>query len=230
MTAPAVTEEKTLLRIGAMAAISLGIGYLLIVALYVPMGGPPRGLEARLAYFGAHIGEWWAVIWLSIITDLLFVPVGFSLYRTLKELSRNSMVFAAAFIALFVVLDLAVTWPNYAALMAASMEYANAAAPSQKAVALAAAAVPAAVLDSNVLFVYNSLTLAVGILIAGIVMLRGVFSRLAAYLGVVTGAMGIFSVITSFVVHDVGIAIFFTSVLTTAWLFAVGFRLNRLAH
>jgi hypothetical protein len=173
---------------------------------------------------------WWAIIWLSIITDLLFVPVALSLYRALKQLNREAMVFATAFIALFIVLDLTVTWTNYAALMAVSTEYANAANVPQKAAAIATAGYAAAVLDSSVLFVYNSLTLAVGILITGIVMLRGVFSKAAAYLTLVTGALGIMSVLGSIFVHALGIAIVVTSVLTTVWLFIVGRRLCELAH
>lgn len=223
-------KQKGSLRIGGLSAVALAIGYVVIVGLYVPVGAPPRGIEPRLAYLSAHTTAWWAIIWLSIITDLLFVPFALALYRALKQLNREAMVFAAAFIGLFIVLDLAVTWTNYAALMAVATEYTNAADVFQKAAAIAAARYPAAVLDSSVLFVYNSLTLAVGIFITGAVMLRGVFSKAAAYLALVTGTLGIISVLGSFFTHALGATIVVTSVLMTVWLFIVGRRLCQLAH
>ena len=61
---------------------------------------------------------WWAILGLSVLTDLLLVPVALALYLALKGVDRDAMLVATAFIGLFVVLDLAVTWPNYASLIA----------------------------------------------------------------------------------------------------------------
>lgn len=78
---------------------------------------------------------------------------------------------------LFVVLDLAVTWTNYAVLISLGSEYAQAVDDAGQAAVVAAATYPSAVLESGLLFVYNTLVLAVGILITGFVMLKGVFGR-----------------------------------------------------
>jgi hypothetical protein len=86
------------------------------------------------------------------------------------------------------------------------------------------------VLESRLLFVYNTLTLAVGILMTGFVMLKGVFTKSTAYLGLVTGILGIVSVVGPFFVSALSAAIIVTSILTTVWVLLVGYRLYRLGR
>jgi hypothetical protein len=218
-----------LYRAGGISAIVFGIAYILIIALYVPMGAPPSGAEARLTYLAGHTAAWWAILGLSVLTDFLLVPVALALYLALKALNRNAMLVAAAGMGLFVVLDLAITWTNYAALIALGGSYAAAADDAQRAVFVAAAIYPATVLESNLLFVYNSLTLAVGILMTSLVMLKGVFGRGIAYWGLVTGSLGIVAVAGSLFVSTASVTIL-TSLLTTVWVLLVGYRLFRLGR
>ena len=178
MTISAVDPDgRWLYRTGGISALSLGIGYVVIIALYVRIGAPPSGVEARLAYLAGNTTSWWAILGLSVLTDFLFVPVALSLYVALKEVNRNVMLLATACVAMFVVLDLAITWTNYAALITLSGRYAKAASEFQRAAVIAAAGYPCVVLESSLLFVYNTLVLAVGILMTGFVMLNGALSR-----------------------------------------------------
>ena len=71
----------------------------------------------------------------------------------------------------------------------------------------------------------HTLLLAIGILTTGFVMLKGIFSKGAAYLGLAAGILGILSVAGAFFVSSVGAAIIATSVLTTVWVLVVGFKL-----
>ena len=217
-------------RAGGISALALGIGYIVIVALYVPMGAPPHGAEARLAYMAGNTMAWWTILWLSVLTDLLFLPVAIALYAALKKFHRNAMLLAAVCMALFVVLDLAITWTNYAALITLSGRYAQAAGEAQRAAVIAAAEYPSVVVESNLLFFYNTLVLGVGILITGFVMLNGVFSRSTAYLGLATGILGIISVVGPVFVSALSVTIIVTSILTTVWLLFVGYRLCNLAR
>ncbi|RPI93798.1 MAG: hypothetical protein EHM40_08660 [Chloroflexi bacterium] len=164
-------DGKWLYRVGGLSALVLGIAYIVIIALYIPIGAPPSGAEAWLTYLAGHTTAWWAILGLSVLTDFLFVPVALSLYLTLKGINRNAMLLATACVGLFVVLDLAITWTNYAALITLSGHYAAATNDTQRAVFVAAAIYPSAVLESGLLFVYNTLTLSVGILVTGFVML-----------------------------------------------------------
>ena len=118
-------------RAGSISALILVIGYSVIIALYVRVGAPPSGVEARLGYLARNTTIWWAIIGLSVLTDLLFVPVALALYATLRSVNRNVMLLATACVGLFIGLDLAITWTNYAALVTLSSEYAKAASEAK---------------------------------------------------------------------------------------------------
>jgi hypothetical protein len=101
----------------------------------------------------------------------------------------------------------------------------------QRALFATAASYPSTVVDSNLLFIYNSLTLAVGILVTGVVMRGSSFGKTTAYVGVLTGALGIVAVASSFFASSVStIAIILTSVLTTAWYLLIGYQLYKLGR
>jgi hypothetical protein len=76
--------------------------------------------------------------------------------------------------------------------------------------------------------VYNIVTLSLGILIAGLVMLRSPFGKGSVYLGLLTGILGIVSVAGPFLVGALGVTIIVASVLTTVWVLLVGYRLYRM--
>jgi hypothetical protein len=230
MNNPVDPDGRWLYRAGGVSALVLGIAYLVIIGLYVPIGAPPSGAEARLAYVAGNTRTWWAILGLSVLTDFLFVPVALALYLALKGVNRSAMLLATACVGLFIVLDLAITWTNYEALITLSGKYTAAANDAQKAAAVAAAIHPSAVLESRLLFVYNSLTLAVGILMTGFVMLMGIFSRSTAYLGLATGLLGIISVVGPFFVSALSLTIIVTSILTTVWVLLVGYRLYGLGR
>jgi hypothetical protein len=222
-------NHKWLVRLGGIAAMLLSLGYIAIIALYIPLGAPPSGAEGRLGYIAGNTTLWWAILGVSVLTDFLLVPVALALYTALKATYRSALLLASAFVALFIFLDLALTWTNYAVLITLGGSFAAAASEAQKAALVAAAQYPAAVLESNLVFVYNTLTLSLGILIYGIVMLQGVFSRIAAWLGVATGVLGILAVAGSFFASTAVVTIF-ASLLTTVWIFLVGWGLLRLSR
>lgn len=127
------------------------------------------------------------------------------------------MLLATAFIGLLVFLDLALTWPNYASLIALGDDYA-ATSDAQREAYVAAANYASAVLESTLAGVYNIVTLSLGILIAGFVMLRSPFGKGSAYLGLLTGILGIVSVVGPVLVGALGATIIVASVLTTVWV------------
>lgn len=208
---------RGLYRVGGLCALALGAAYVVTLALYAVVGAPPSGGEAWLEYAAGKTAAWWAILGLSVLTDFLFLPVALALYLALRGVDRNAMLLATAFIGLFVVLDLAITWPNYAALIALGSTY-------------AAASYASAVLTSTLAGVYNIVTLSVGILIVGVVMLKGPFGKGAAYVGVATGVLGVVSVAGPLLVSALGVAIIVASALTTLWLCLVGYRLYRLGQ
>ena len=223
-------DGKWMYRVGGISALVLGLAYVIIVALYGLVGVPPKGAEAHLAYLAGNSRVWWGILGLSVLTDFLFLPVALSLYLALKGINRSAMLVATAFVGLFIVLDLAVTWPNYASLITLSGHYAAATNDAQRAAYVAAANYASAVLASRLEAVYAIVVLSFGILMIGLVMLKGIFRKSTAYLGLVTGILGIVSVAGPFFVSTLSVTIIITSVLTTVWVLFVGYRLYRLGQ
>jgi len=208
----------------------LGVSYVVIIVAYVLAGAPPNEAEQWLKYLSERTTAWWTILGLSVVTDLLFVPVAISLFLALKNVNRNAMLAGAGLLIAFAFLDLAVTWPNYASLITLGGKYGAATNDAQRTLLVAAADYPSAVLESSLLGVYIILVPAVGILLTGLVMLKGIFSKSTAYLGLVTGILGIVSVAGSPFVSFLSVAVIVTSVLTTVWVLFVGYRLYRLGQ
>ena len=215
-------DDKWSFRIGGLAALAIGVAYLVIIVLYASVGVPPQGGQARLDYLVGKTSAWWAIVGLSVLTNLLYVPVALSLYFALGRVNRFAMLLGVSFIGLFVILENAVNWTSYGALILLSKNYASATSESQRAIFVAAATYISAVLESPLAAVWAIGTLAVAFLVIGMVMLKGVFGRLTAYVGIAAGLFGIAAV------TGVGKAIILNALAVTVWLFLVGYRLCRL--
>jgi hypothetical protein len=225
MTAGAVNrDESSLFRVGGIASLAIGIAYIVIIALYASVGASPEGGEARLNYLVGKTTTWWAIVGISVLTNFLYVPVALSLYVALRDVNRFAMLLGVAFVGLFVILENAVNWTSYGSLILLSEDYAAATTESQRAIFVAAATYVSAVLESPLAGVWAIGTLSFAFLVIGIVMLKSVFSRFTAYVGIVTGVFGIAAV------AGVGKAIILNAVAATIWLFLVGYRLYRLAR
>jgi hypothetical protein len=221
----------TLYRLGGISAIALGLSYLVITALYVAVGGaaPSGGGEVWFEYLAGQSATWWGIVGLSALTDFLFLPLAVALYVALGTVNRTGMLIGAGLVGLFAVLDLAVTQLNFGVLITLSDAYAAAADETEGAALVAAANYPAAVLDSALWAVYVLLVPALGILAISLVMLRGGdFGRITATVGVLTGIGGVISVVGALFYEPLALMAIPTSILTTIWVFLVGYRLLRL--
>ncbi len=215
--------ERGLYRWGGYAALTIGVAYIVIIGLYAAAGAPPVGGEAWLEYLAGKAAVWWGIVGVSVLTNFLFVPVAFALYFALRGLNRGAMLIGVAFVGLFIALELAVNWAGYAALIMLSDEYA-AAAEAQRVILIAAASYPSAVIASPLALVYAIGTLSFAFLMIGLVMRQGVFNKVTAYVGIVTGLLGLAAV------AGLSLAVILNAVAATVWLFLVGYRLVQLAR
>jgi hypothetical protein len=224
-TGPTRGDAPWMYRAGAWSALTIGLAYLVIIGLYATVGAPPAVSDGAvwLRYMAGKTATWSWILGLSVLTDCLFLPVSFALYFALRGVHRDAMLVAAALMALFVVLDLAVTWSHYGSLLTLSRAYESAATDVQRATLVAAATYASAFLTSPLLAVYAIVTLSTGILVAGGVMLRGGFGRMTAYVGLATGVLGALTLTGS------SLAVILNALFATIWVFLVGMRLWRLA-
>jgi len=207
------------------------VGYFLTFPIYFWVGDQPAsGVEAQLAYFAEHAGGWWAIVFLMVFTDLLLVPIFFGIYLALKHVNKGLMLVALAFKAfLFVILDLAVTWTGYSTMIVVGSDYVAATSPAQQAALVAAAAYPAAILQSPILGTYAIVIPGLGALLVGLVMLRGIFSRPTAYLALAMGVVGILYV-GSFFVDSLAALRYVTGLLAVPFYLLAGVRLYKLGR
>ena len=217
-------DEKWLYRVGGISALTVGIAYIIIIPLFAHVGAPPTGGEVWLKYLQGKTTVWWTILSLCVLTDFLYLPVALALYFVLERVNRSAMLLAGIFVGLFVALDLAVTWVNYAALLTLSSLYAAVTNEVQRAGYVAAANYASAVLASPIEVFYAIFDLSIGIFIIGFVMLKEkeIFNRTTAYLGLAAGVFGLISVGRFFV------AVMLHTVLITIWFLFVGYRLCRL--
>jgi hypothetical protein len=214
-----------LARIGGLAALGIGVGYVAVIPIYTIIGLPPDGGAAWLAYGSSRTAAWWTILGLSVLTDVLYVPVAFALFDAFGTVRRNAMLLGVSLVGLFVVLDLAVTWSNYAALISLADRFAGAVSDAERATFVAAAEYASTVLTSPLEAVYSIVTLSIGLLAIGLVMLRAGLDgagRIAGWLGAAAGVTGIVAVAASLVIGGLGLTIIISSTLTTAWAFATG--------
>jgi len=225
------SDGKWMYRVAGICAIALVVGYFLTFPLYAWTGNPPAsGVEAQLAYFGEHAAGWWAITLLMVVTDLLLVPIYVGIYLALKHINKGLMLVALAFKAfLFVILDLAVTWTAYSAMIIAGAQYGAATTEVQRAALAAAAAYPSAMLVSPLTDTFANVIPALGVLFVGMVMLKGVFSKTTAYLALAMGLVGIVYFGTFFI-DRVAVLAILNAVLATFFYLLVGIRLYKLGQ
>lgn len=223
---PARLGALSMEQVGGIAALLLAAGYVATMPLFAIVGAPPAGALARLEYHTTGTATWWAIVALSVLTDLLFVPVAVSLYAALRRFGQPAMAVGTAFTLVFVVLDLAVLWPAKVAIIGLGQQYATT-PQDQRDLILAAAGYPAAVADSLLTSVYSILILGVGLLVTSLVMLRSGTARMTAIVGVATGALGIASVVETMVTGRFPVLVVLASLLTIVWLVLVGWGLLR---
>jgi len=217
-------EEKQCCRWGGMAALILAIGYVAIIPLFAWAGAPPATGEAWFRYLPGKTTVWWVIVWLSVVTDLLYLPVAWALWIALRKAGAILMPAAMVCLHLFVVLDLAVTWMHHASLLALFQSYSSAADEAQRAVYLAAAEYAASIYATRLPTFYIIVIPSLGVLLASIAMTKARFGKASAWTGVISGVFGLLS-LTGFFPFVMANALG-----ATLWFFLVGTRLWRLGR
>lgn len=217
-------EEKQCNRWGGIAALLLAMGYVAIIPLFAWAGIPPAIGEAWFRYLPGKTTVWWAIIWLSLATDLLYLPVAWALWIALREVEKNLMLAAVVCLHLFVVLDLAVTWTDHASLLALFQNYSNTADQAHRAAYLAAAEYASSIYATPLLTFYIIVIPSLGVLFASIAMIKARFGKATAWTGVLTGLFGLLSLTGFFPL------VMANALGATLWFFLVGAQLLRLGR
>lgn len=200
-------------------------GVLFILALLLLMAGgvePPTTAEEALTTYAGQELLFRTVDGIYVGIILLFIPGVLALYLSLKEVNKTYMLIASGLLGAAIALSLVQVTVDYS-LIGLSGEHAAATGEAQQAAYRAAADLAIGAMAAN--STIADLLYGFATLVASVVMLKSVFGKGTAYLGIVAGILGMFGAIP--VPAIIAIApIFF--ILYIAWFLAAGYRLYTL--
>jgi Domain of unknown function (DUF4386) len=217
---------KGVYRVGGICLLLTGLIYLTEVTLGIYSGIPGAADSVQyLQSLAAHPSLAQVSYGLYSLTDFLLVPAVLALYLALKRIGKNPMLLATGLMAVFVVVDVAITEANSLTIVTLTQHAATATSATERAAYMAAANYALATLPLATFYSY--VVSSVGVLIVSIVMLKGVFSKLTAYVGIIAGIVGI---IAGFYVFVPALTVLTLLALLTfgLWCALAGPRLYRL--
>src|SRR5664279_6135627 len=200
-----------------------------VAAIALAIATPPpttAGGTATLSYIAAHRTLYIVEQQLWLVPGIFAMVTYLALYPALKNLEKSLAALGAVVGGSAWALSLAipVTTTGAPALVYLSDQFMAAADPARRAVFTTAA--ETLIAQNRTTVVVGPLT-TVGLLIVSIVMLKGVFPRAVAYLGIAVGVLGIASEALRFVTEGLyGVY----GVLLPVWMGAVGWTLYRLGR
>ncbi len=213
--------------VGGISALLAALMYVVAIIVEFSLPAPPTtGGAAMLDYIAGHRSTYilQQILWLG--PSILLTVVFLALYPALKELDKSYAAIGAVLgiVSWAVTLAYPATGGGAPALVYLSDQYAAATSEAQRA-ALSAAAV--GFLAINDVATLMGVLETAAILIVSLVMLRGIFHRGVAYLGIATGAVGIVSEALKPVL---GLGYIVYGLLVMVWIAAIGWELVRLAR
>jgi hypothetical protein len=217
---------RSLYRVGGWSGILIMVPYIVAVVL-LAIAPPPVDASGDqiLQYVAAH--RWLygveQVLWLA--PGVLAMIVFLALYVALRYLDRGWAAIAGLIGVSSWALSLAlpVTGGGAPVLVYLSNEYA--AAPTSERRTAYATVAEGLIAENNTPNLVGVLT-TVGILLISVVMIKGVFPRWAAYLGIATGVIG---TVSETLRPVLGIVYSIYGVVLLVWFVAIGWQLRGLA-
>ena len=215
-----------LYRIGGACAGAFVV--MVVVGIVLAVAAPPAPLDggaATLAHIAAHRSLYVLQQQLWLVPGVFAAVVYLSLFPALQRLDRSLAALGTAIGggAWALTLTIPTTTTGAPALVYLSDQFAVADPGRQRALATAAETLIA---QNRTTSVVGPLT-TVGLLLVSVVMLRGVFPRWVAWLGVVAGALGITAEALRMVLEGFYVVY---GVLLPVWMAAVGWHLYRLGR
>jgi hypothetical protein len=178
---------KSLCKVGGIALLLEGILYLVSQVTGFRLGMPANS-QAYLNALSAHPMQAWVTYGLIGVADILLIPGMLALYLALKGINRNIMLVSALIIGVYVVLDLLTFIPNVLTLTSLTQTLATANSAQQATILAKEQQLLATIPWSQFLgWVVQSF----GLLLAAIVMRKGIFGRFTANLGIIVTSLGI---------------------------------------
>jgi hypothetical protein len=184
--------------------------------------GQPRSASDILVLIATQNFLFRSTAGLEAIAPVFFVPAILALYVSLRKLRRAYTVVATGLFGLAVVLAMVASVLFYS-LSSMGNEYLTAIGEAQRAAYLATGELAWTAASSA--FSASSFLFALATLLISAIMLGAAFGRIAAYLGMIYGILGIIGSIPVAVLVPLA---FVSDIILIPWLLVVGYKLYKL--
>jgi len=163
---------------------------------------------------------------LLFISDFLWLPATLALYLSLKHINKNWMLIWAAICFMYILISMANMF-NGLTLVSLAQHYTAATTDALRTGYAAAADYPLATIP--LFFISMWIMGGLGYLIVGLVMLKGVFGKIAAYLGIITGIVSLIVGFSIFIPVLAWLSLL-TFITIPIWDILVGYKLYNLSR
>jgi hypothetical protein len=211
------------------SAIFVAIGYFIISICFVISGFPlPTDGESWIKYLDGKIELWTLIIWLSIITDLLYIVIALGFIKFYEKIYKFWVVLASIIFILFVVLELAGTWALYPTIIDLYKKYTITDSPAKHSLYMAAIEYASTHFQTTANAFYAIVLPSLAVIIYCSVMLadKG-FGKLIPFIGLISGTLNIVSVFGGFVFEPFEKLIMPGSFLSLFWFLGFGIKFIR---
>jgi len=145
--------------------------------------------------FNGKTNIWWGIIWLSIITNILYLPFAHGLYELFKKNHKIHIIIAEGLFALFVFLELSITWTNYPTIIELFQKYNLASSETQRLIILSAIEFASTSFQTPVTAFYTIILPSLATILASYVMFKSKdFGKIIPLIGFISGSCNIISV------------------------------------
>lgn len=207
-----------------ISSIAIAIGYVIITVLFVISGTPlPKDAATWIAYLDGKIYLWWIIIWLSIITDILYLPVSYGLYEMFKKNQKGIMLISMVLFVLFVFLELSVTWSKYPSLLEIFSRYKATSVPEIRLVLTAAIETISAEFQTSVTSFYCVFVPSIAVILVSYAMLISkVGYRFLSIIGFISGSCNAISSMGKYLYSPIENLVVVGSFLSLFWFLGIG--------
>ncbi len=226
------TKEELLFRkqsflIAGLSGIIIAIGYAFLPVAFAISGFPlPTDASGWVTYLEDKTNIWWWIIWLSIITNILYLPFSYGLYELLKKSYKNLIMLVCALFTLFVFLELSITWSHYPTIIELFQKYNLASSESQRLMILSAIEFSSTSFQTHVTAFYTIVIPSLATVLASYVMYKSKeFGRIIPLIGFISGSCNTVSVWGGFFFESLERLVIPGSFLILLWFLGTGIKL-----
>lgn len=219
--------RSRLFLFAGISGIIIGVGYIVITVLYSLAGFPlPEDAITWVSYLNGKFTLWWIIIWLSIITDILYVSFAYGIYELLKKSHPGLVLLSFSLFTLFMLLELSITWSRYPAILEIVSKYQASPDLELKSMYLASIEAISTEFQTVVTSFYMIFIPSLATIIASVALLKAKsVHRIIPFIGIISGSCNAISSIGGHFSKILDNLVVAGSFLALFWFFGIGLAL-----